>query len=423
VSRPDPAAGVFETVRVEHGQPLCLPAHLARLRASVRALYGAEVGDELEACVSGALRAARDDAAQRLRVVVAPAAAPEASLGPLGAAASRDPVTLRPWTLAGGLGGHKWVDRRLVDEASERLRDTPMIVEPDGEVLEAAWGNLWALEGRRLTTPRADGRLLPGVTRARLLALAGDLGLEAVEAPLSLARLARVDAIVVTSALRMAVPGRLEPGRASGRDELVARIAAALRERALAEAARWRTADARTRCGDHRLDQRRPPVLGSARNPSAKERSAVSETRAVDVPGLDQQNGATLGRILGRGKVGQAEEGPDGKMHASVRIPEDELVYEPGVLVLPHGGELELELINDDKNTHCAVLPSNGDVQFIWLVNHSKGKANLILDGPGYYWYGSRTGNDEGRGLTGAIVVQGEAPEEAKLDRPPQPRP
>ena len=71
---------------------------------------------------------------------------------------------------------------------------------------------------------------------------------------------------------------------------------------------------------------------------------------------------------------------------------------------------LELELINDDKNTHCAVLPSNGDNQFIWLVNHSKGTATLELDGPGYYWYGSRTGNDEGRGLTAAIVVGGDAP-------------
>ena len=60
---------------------------------------------------------------------------------------------------------------------------------------------------------------------------------------------------------------------------------------------------------------------------------------------------------------------------------------------------LELELINDDKNTHCAVLPSNGDTQFLWLVNHSKGTATLELDGPGYYWYGSTTGNDEGAGL------------------------
>ncbi len=138
---------------------------------------------------------------------------------------------------------------------------------------------------------------------------------------------------------------------------------------------------------------------------------------------FDRQNGATLGRILGRGNIGFAQEGSDGKMHATIRIPVDELVFEPGILVLPHGGDLELELFNDDKNTHCFVLPSNGDAQFIWMVNHSRGTASLNLDGPGYYWYSSRTGNDEGRGLTGAIVVQGEAPEEARLDRPPQPRP
>ena len=145
---------------------------------------------------------------------------------------------------------------------------------------------------------------------------------------------------------------------------------------------------------------------------------------AVDVAaGLEKQNGTTLGRILGRGNVGHAEEGPDGKMRATVRIPEDELVYDPGVLIMPHGGMLELELINDDKNTHCAVLPSNGDYKFIWLVNHSKGTATLELDGPGYYWYGSRSGNDEGRGLTAAIVVGGDAPPEARIDRPPQPRP
>jgi PQQ system protein len=138
---------------------------------------------------------------------------------------------------------------------------------------------------------------------------------------------------------------------------------------------------------------------------------------------LDQQNGATLGRMLGRGSIGEAEEGSDGKMHAKIRIPEDELVYEPGILVLPHGGEVEIEITNDDKNTHCAVLPCNGDYKFIWLVNHSRGRATLNLDGPGYYWFSSPTGNDEGRGLTGAIVVLGDVPPEARLDRPDQPRP
>jgi PQQ system protein len=149
----------------------------------------------------------------------------------------------------------------------------------------------------------------------------------------------------------------------------------------------------------------------------------MAQTRATEVPDLDRQNGATIGRILGRGNVGTAEEGPDGKMRAKVRIPEDELVFDPSILVLPHEGTVEIEFTNDDKNTHCAVLPCNGDYKFIWLVNSSRGRATLELDGPGYYWYGSRTGNDEGRGLTGAIVVQGDAPPEARLDRPPQPRP
>lgn len=142
-----------------------------------------------------------------------------------------------------------------------------------------------------------------------------------------------------------------------------------------------------------------------------------------ELPGLTKQNGAAIGRLLANGNLGHAEEGPDGRMKATIRIPPDELAFDPTVLVLPHGGEVELTLINDDDNTHCALIPSNGDRQFLWMVNHSRGRAILRLDGPGYYWYGSPTGNDEGRGLTGAIVVLGEAPPEARLDRPKQPRP
>jgi PQQ system protein len=151
---------------------------------------------------------------------------------------------------------------------------------------------------------------------------------------------------------------------------------------------------------------------------TADERSA-----ALSDIGLDRQNGATLGRVLANGNIARAEEGPDGRMRATIRIKPDELIWDPSILVLPHGGDLDLELVNDDLNTHCALLPSNGDSQFIWLVNHSRGTASLNLDGPGYYWFGSPTGNDEGRGLTGAIVVLGEVPPEARLDRPAQPRP
>jgi PQQ system protein len=139
--------------------------------------------------------------------------------------------------------------------------------------------------------------------------------------------------------------------------------------------------------------------------------------------GLDKQNHATIGRLLGTGSIERATERADGTMEATIRIKEDTVAWEPAVLVLPHGGNLELTVINDDKNTHAALFPSNGDKKFLWLLNHSKGRAKLNLDGPGYYWYSSPGGNDEGRGLTAAIVVLGEVPPEARLDRPDQPRP
>jgi PQQ system protein len=149
----------------------------------------------------------------------------------------------------------------------------------------------------------------------------------------------------------------------------------------------------------------------------------VELSRMVSELGLDKQNKATLGRLVTHGNLGQAEEGPDGRMRAEVRIPPDELTWDPSIVVMPHGGDLELVLINDDDNTHCAMLPSNGDLKFLWLPNHSRGTASLNLDGPGYYWFGSGIGNDEGRGLVGVIAVMGEVPSEARLDRPPQPRP
>jgi len=151
--------------------------------------------------------------------------------------------------------------------------------------------------------------------------------------------------------------------------------------------------------------------------------SVQERTDLLTKLGLDGQNKAALGQVLGTGRIGQATERADGKMEATIRIRPDEISWDPSILVMPHGGDLELTLINDDLNTHCALLPNNGDRKFIWLVNHSRGRASLNLDGPGYYWFSSPTGNDEGRGLTGAIVVLGEVPPEARLDRPAQPRP
>lgn len=74
--------------------------------------------------------------------------------------------------------------------------------------------------------------------------------------------------------------------------------------------------------------------------------------------GLDAQNSASIGRVLATGSVDKATERRDGTMEATIRIKEDEIAWDPAILVLPHGGDLELTIINDDKNTHCCLLPS-----------------------------------------------------------------
>ena len=155
---------------------------------------------------------------------------------------------------------------------------------------------------------------------------------------------------------------------------------------------------------------------------TAKEEQSGA-TGTLSELGLDKQNGATIGRLLASGNVAHAEEDSDGRMRATIRIPPDELTFDPAVLVIPHGGELEIEFLNDDTNTHCALVPSNGDEIWQWLTPYSRGVINITLDGPGQYWFSSNVGNDEGRGMFAAIVVQGDVPEEARLDRPAQPRP
>ena len=57
-------------------------------------------------------------------------------------------------------------------------------------------------------------------------------------------------------------------------------------------------------------------------------------------------------------RLGHAEEGSDGVMRATVRIPEDELVWEPGILVMPHAGVLELRLTLVRAATHRATVLS-----------------------------------------------------------------
>jgi len=234
--RPDPALGVFETLLVRGGSPVDARAHLARLERSVGALYEQELPEDVLAHVLAAAAAAP---LQRIRVTVAPApagASPTAHVEidaePLAAEPEPDAVTLAPAVLPGGLGAHKWRDRRLLDELAGRLDAVPLLLDLDGDVLEAAYANLFIVEGTHLITPPLDGRQLPGTVRARVLALH-----PALEERLSLDRVAAADELLLASSVRGIHPARLSDGP-EPRFQLGGRLRAALREDSLGAVAR-----------------------------------------------------------------------------------------------------------------------------------------------------------------------------------------
>ncbi|HVL04189.1 MAG TPA: MSMEG_3727 family PQQ-associated protein [Acidimicrobiales bacterium] len=143
-----------------------------------------------------------------------------------------------------------------------------------------------------------------------------------------------------------------------------------------------------------------------------------------ELPAVDQQNEEIIGRLFAHGGLGNAREGPDGVMRTDIRIPSGQLIWNPAIIVMPRTGELEVDLFNDDPYVHhAAILPSNGDKQYLSLPIHTRGRARVTLGGPGYYWFGCPVGNHVGRGMLGLIMVKGDVPDEARLDRPGQPRP
>ena len=164
--------------------------HLARLAAGARELYDRELPDGLETRIAAAARSAREPA--RLRLVLTPGGEVTRRAARPGRAAPHPAPG--PYLLPGGLGRHKWADRRLLAAlTADAGGSTPLLVDADGAVLEAAWASVFAVEGRDTVTPPADGRILPGIHRARIAAH---------EEPIDLGRLEAADEVFLTSALR-----------------------------------------------------------------------------------------------------------------------------------------------------------------------------------------------------------------------------
>jgi para-aminobenzoate synthetase/4-amino-4-deoxychorismate lyase len=241
----DPAKGVFETMLVAGGDPVELDPHMARLAASLRSLFEAETPpgarEDVLSAAHGVATTAGGRELGRLRLTVAPGAGDR--LVHEIAVAEVDPATvfpgpergvaLRGVAAPGWDGRHKWADRAGLERLEASLGGAaPLLLGEDSVALETSRANVFAVSGGELRTPPLDGRVLPGIARARTIEIAAEIGVEVSECPLPLAELLEAEEVFLTGSVRGIEPvGSLDGTALRHACSLTLRLAAELRRR------------------------------------------------------------------------------------------------------------------------------------------------------------------------------------------------
>lgn len=137
-----------------------------------------------------------------------------------------------------------------------------------------------------------------------------------------------------------------------------------------------------------------------------------------ELPNVDDPNKAMMARLFAHGGLSRADTAGDGVMRDEIIVPANEFIWRPAIIVMEKPGDLELQFSNNDQTPHAAFMPSEGDRQLLVLPTGKGGKVQLRLTQPGLYWFGCPISNHAGRGMLGLVIVKGEVPADAKLDRP-----
>ncbi len=198
------AQGLYDTILVTDGVAVDVEEHVARLDSSVRSVYGKTVRAGLEAAVHR--KAAGLRGRHRLRIDAVPVQ------GDVLVRLTVRPILddapswrLVPRVIAGGLGPHKWTDRRAL--AHETRPDLDLLVlDDDGSVLETGRASVFVVHDDGVHTPSLDGRILPGTARARIIAQLLEAGLPVIQRRLTTDDVAMATEVFVTNSLRGVVP-------------------------------------------------------------------------------------------------------------------------------------------------------------------------------------------------------------------------
>jgi len=207
----DTSWGVFETLLVQDGHAIDVEMHLARLDASIRAVYGTTIRAGLEGAVEHRARALTGRHRMRITAVPRSDDTTDIQIETSLLTGDADAWTLTPRTIAGGFGAHKWCDRRLITpeshSASKIAPDRDLLLcDDDGAILETARANIFVVCDEGVYTPALDGRNLPGTARARVIEILLAAGIPVFQHRLTVDDLVAATEVFVTNSLRGVVP-------------------------------------------------------------------------------------------------------------------------------------------------------------------------------------------------------------------------
>jgi branched-chain amino acid aminotransferase len=226
--------GLFDTSLARNGKIFRREAHLARFADGAAALgiplkieEAAKALDALAGSIGdGALRLTltRGGGARGLRIPEKPqpvlfgAATPgrgEFIFSTLALATT--PIRRNETAPSSRIKVLSYLDAILANkEAQAKGADEALFENVSGHVACAATGNLFALFGQRLVTPKLSDGVLAGTVRAFILAQAKACGLTPAEESLPLAEWRKADAIFVTNSLRLLAPCSALDGQTFG---------------------------------------------------------------------------------------------------------------------------------------------------------------------------------------------------------------
>jgi branched-chain amino acid aminotransferase len=219
--------GVFETLRVKRGVPSLFDLHWARFEASAAhyqlpLAYSHEAicavvgklcqNNELEDCVARITlsrgaggRGLRFEAEQKGTLLVTLSPLPPPSMGMMSLMIAPEPRST---------GGSEWAHKALhctpnaalMHRANLAGYDDALWLNSGGFILETCVANIFFVRDRVLYTPIADGSILPGIMRARVIHHAQKMVRAMRECDCSLQMLENADEIFCTNAVRRVIP-------------------------------------------------------------------------------------------------------------------------------------------------------------------------------------------------------------------------